>query len=507
MSVKITFITENKDKDNKNSRGLSYSETVPLLFALRDVGAFIYAPCGGAGTCGKCRVRAWGDLAPLTAEEVLHLTQKEIDDGIRLACKAVATGDAFVYVPQDAIFGGNIIMHCESREAWSTDNVSGTAKLGLAVDFGTTTVAARLYKLPSGELLGETERKNPQASYGADIISRITYASSNAQRGDNAPLTRALYDVTSDIIGSFNVALDDIFDIVAVGNTAMLHFYTELDPSGIARAPFKPQSLFGGYFGHAYIPRCVSSYVGADAIAAAVASGITDHRCALLCDIGTNCEILLWRDGRLHCCAAAAGPALEGAGISRGMTATGGAIDAAYVSDGKLHVHVIGGEEKENARGICGSGLIAVTSALLQMGIIDESGYMEKNFELAPDVFITPADIRALQLAKAAVRAGIDTLCDGINMDEIECFYIAGSFGSGLDIDSCVRIGLFPKELARHAKIIGNAALSGASMMLTAPHLREIAAHLADDAGYRELSTDDSFSRRFIERISFPHGN
>ena len=506
MSVKITFITENKDKDNKNSRVLTYSEPVPLLFALRDAGIYIYAPCGGVGTCGKCRVRAGGDIAPLTAEEKLHLTQGEIDEGIRLACRAVATGDTFVYVPSDAVFDGSNVSHCANIAVRGVDKASETAQYGLSIDFGTTTVAARLYKLPSGELLGETERKNPQASYGADIISRITYASSNAQRGDNAPLTRALYDVTSDIIGSFNVALDDIFDIVAVGNTAMLHFYTELDPSGIARAPFKPQSLFGGYFGHAYIPRCVSSYVGADAIAAAIASGMTEQRCALLCDIGTNCEILLWRDGRLHCCAAAAGPALEGAGISCGMTATSGAIDAAYVSEGELHVHVIG-DGKEKAAGICGSGLIAVTSALLQLGIIDESGYMEKNYELAKDVYITPADVRALQLAKAAVRAGINTLCDGIDMDEIECFYIAGGFGSGLDIDSCVRIGLFPNEIAGRAKIIGNAALHGASMMLIKPHLRDVAARLADCAEYRELSTDDNFSRRFIERISFPHGN
>ncbi len=506
MSVKVTIITENKNKDDEISRVLTYSEPVLLLFALRDAGIYIYAPCGGVGTCGKCHVRAGGDIAPLTAEEKLHLTQGEIDEGIRLACRAVATGDTFVYVPSDAVFDGSNVSHCANIAVRGVDKVSETAQYGLSIDFGTTTVAARLYKLPSGEFIGEAVRQNPQALYGADIISRIVYALSNSQCGDDAPLTRMLHDLTSDIISSFNVATDDIIDTVAVGNTAMLHFYTGLDPSGIASAPFKPQSLFGGYFGRAYIPRCVSSYVGADAIAAAIASGMTEQRCALLCDIGTNCEILLWRNGRLYCCAAAAGPALEGAGISCGMTATSGAIDAAYVSEGELHVHVIG-DGKEKAAGICGSGLIAVTSALLQLGIIDESGYMEKNYELAKDVYITPADVRALQLAKAAVRAGIDTLCDGIDMDEIECFYIAGGFGSGLDIDSCVRIGLFPNEIAGRAKIIGNAALHGASMMLIKPHLRDVAARLADCAEYRELSTDDNFSRRFIERISFPHGN
>ncbi|HPU17131.1 MAG TPA: 2Fe-2S iron-sulfur cluster-binding protein, partial [Bacillota bacterium] len=173
MSVKVTIITENKNKDDEISRVLTYSEPVPLLFALRDVGIYIYAPCGGVGTCGKCRVRAGGDIAPLTAQEKLHLTQREIDEGIRLACRGVATSDTFVYVPSDAVFDGSNVSHCANIAVRGVDKVSETAQYGLSIDFGTTTVAARLYKLPSGEFIGEAVRQNPQALYGADIISRI----------------------------------------------------------------------------------------------------------------------------------------------------------------------------------------------------------------------------------------------------------------------------------------------------------------------------------------------
>ena len=246
--------------------------------------------------------------------------------------------------------------------------------------------------------------------------------------------------------------------------------------------------------------------MGADTTTALLASGICSKEgSALLADIGTNGELALWYDGRLLCCSTAAGPVFEGAGISQGMQGRVGAIDHATWQDGVLRVHTIGDAE---AQGICGSGIIDVVSALLKGGLLDESGALQtldSHISLAPSVALTQRDIRMVQLGKAAICAGIRTVLDeaGLKPDDLEYLEISGGFGSYLDLSSAASIGLIPPQLAQKAEVLGNAALTGACMLLLNRDFKQQVNQLAGLAQVSELSTSPTFSNYYVECMAF----
>ena len=503
--MKINVIAENINIT------LERSGPVLLSDAVADAGAALYAPCGGAGVCGKCRVICRGELSPLSPEEKELLSCDEIARGIRLACCTYATGDAVIKcLPQNGVVI-EVGTGCNDKSG-NAEHKKIDADIKdcfLAVDIGTTTVAAALCLIGADGSVSERRAAalNPQAVYGADVITRIGYAAGEGglQRlGDM--IGRCIDELTDKLTVELGVKPSRT---VIVGHTVMLHLYAGLDVSGIGRAPFTPASVFGNCNFHdsVILPRCVSGYVGADAVSAALAAGIGGHDGdndsdgELLCDMGTNGEILYMRGGRLRCCSAAAGPALEGAGIKCGMMAADGAVDRVTVCDGKLIVHTIGDTAP---RGICGSGLISVVAGLLELGIIERDGYLFEPYTLAEGVYITPADIRALQLAKGAIRAGIEVLCgDDIDSGKIKRFYISGGFGAGMNIEDCVKIGLIPRQLADRVVYIGNGALGGAIMMGSdeSALLREY--ELASSAEYTELSTNGEFMNKFIDCLNF----
>lgn len=448
-----------------------FSQTICLSEALEAMGVYQSKPCGGHGKCGKCKV-------VMDGQEVL-------------SCQTQLTADVtVVYDPGNAYVQGIT----EGAISHMTGGPVLEEGYALAVDIGTTTIAGYLYHFPEGKLVRSCALANTQAEFGADVICRIDYAN----RGGRKLLQQRLQEQIRALCGEVTPQ-----KYVITGNTTMLHLLTGKDPRGIALAPFKPESLFGYWQENAYLAPCISAYIGADVTTAILASGMCSCKTALLVDIGTNAEMALWHNGSLVCCSAAAGPAFEGAGIHCGMPATGGAISRVWLEEGTLRYQTIGNAP---AAGICGSGLLDAVACMLKLGVIGQSGYLKEAYPLSDSgVFITPGDIRQVQLAKAAVRAGIETLleiCD-VSPDQVEQLYLAGGFGSYLDIKSAVEIGLIPAPLEPVAKPVGNAAGNGAVMMLLGKDVIPAAQQLASQAKTEELSSSRIFMEKYVEAMLF----
>jgi uncharacterized 2Fe-2S/4Fe-4S cluster protein (DUF4445 family) len=251
------------------------------------------------------------------------------------------------------------------------------------------------------------------------------------------------------------------------------------------------------------LPRCISAFVGADTTCAILATHLCEGETAMLADIGTNGEMALWHGGKLTVCSTAAGPAFEGVGISCGMRGAVGAIDRVTLVGGQMHTHTIGNVAPI---GLCGSGLCDAVACLLDLELLDESGYLEDEpVVLDGVVALTQKDIRMLQLAKSAIGAGLSTLVaqHGLAVEDVPSLAIAGGFGHYLNMRSASRIGLLPAALAGVARAVGNAALDGAAMLLLDADSRERAESLAANAETLELSTNATFAELYIEGMGF----
>ncbi len=477
----------------------TFTPPLPLQALLRQEHHAHPHPCGGRGVCRKCAVKLTGAVsAPNTAEQAA---------GVRLSCQAVLLGNATVWL-DDAVSDEQI----QTDGALSLDRlplgaaVNGT--LGAAVDIGTTTLAVKLYDLKTGALLSQSEGPNPQRAVAADVMGRIQAVLDGAGGMLQEQINTAIQEHLITACREANRERSELDTIVAVGNTTMLYLLTGLSPRSLATAPFIADERFDFTASlwqcDAYLPPCMSAFVGADITAAVLASGMCDnHQTALLCDIGTNGELALWKDGVLYVTSTAAGPAFEGAGITCGCGSVAGAIDRVQIVSGHLAVHTI-----KNAApvGLCGSGLIDAVAAGLALGLIDETGAMEEDaLPLSDTVALFPQDVRAVQLAKAAIAAGIDTLLTvaKITPQEVETLYIAGGFGSHLSIDAAVAIGLIPETLADRVSVVGNAALDGAALLLADPERRDKARAIAQTATAVELGGNAVFNRLFVDKMMF----
>ncbi|MBP3428214.1 MAG: DUF4445 domain-containing protein [Clostridia bacterium] len=438
-------------------------------------------PCGGRGVCGKCSVLMSGQDAPV------------------LSCQTyLGDQDAEVYLPE-AIPLTQIAMTGEAAQQAAPEGA-----VGAAVDIGTTTIALALYDLHTGGRLAEAAMINPQTAVAADVIGRIGAAlegrlseQERLVRGAIAALLRRACD---------QAGLDEarVTERVITGNTTMLYLLTGQNPVSLSRAPFKADTLFGHPHEAGYLPPCMNAFVGADITCAALACGLCESSSpALLCDLGTNGELALWKDGRLYVTSTAAGPVFEGACISCGVSSIPGAIDRVHAVGGRLHIHTIGDQP---AVGVCGSGLLDAVAALLEIGAIDETGLLEDApYPLAPGVFLTQADVRAVQLAKAAIYAGVRTLLRAAKIapGDVKRFFVAGGFGSHAGMGSAAVIGMLPRELAAKAQAVGNAALRGAAALLLSPKKRAEAQRIAAQAVHVPLGGDPGFNDAYIEAMMF----
>ena len=475
---------------HQTARALPFQGSPTIGQMLTEAGILTPHPCGGKGKCGKCAVAVEGEIS--------SPTEVEMRLGTRLSCMTTLLGDATVTLPDEV--GG---MRIETDTQALTPTAEGG--IGAAVDIGTTTVAVKLYDLATGECLGTAAEPNPQTAVAADVMGRIE----TAMNGQGERLQTMICDTVQALLRRASPSGTVPADLTATltGNTTMLYLLCGYDPTALSRAPFLADHLFGSeitlsHLGFsAYLPPCMNAFVGADITCAVHASAMCDRdQTALLCDIGTNGEMALWKNGRLYVTSTAAGPAFEGAGIVCGCGSVAGAIDRVWVEDGEIRVHTIG---ELTPIGLCGSGVIDAVAAGLQTECIDESGAMDDPMPLGGTVALYPQDVRALQLAKAAIAAGIDTMLEisRTQADEIDALYIAGGFGSHLSMESAAAIGLLPREWIDRAHILGNAALTGASMTLTDPAARARLDRIAAEAEPIHLGGNARFANHYINRM------
>lgn len=485
-----------KIKQNNNVKELYFEREVRLCDALRDAGYQYNQPCGGRGTCGKCVVELTGDVsAPNTAEQRL---------GVRLSCQAVLLGDASVTLPDF-----ESIKQIETIDIAKPEKfIPMEGRYGAAVDIGTTTLAMNLYDLVVGECIAQTTMGNPQTSVSADVMGRIDAAMNGKQSYLKELITNVLEEMLEIVCESANISSKLVDVLVISGNTTMLYLLIGKNPQSLATAPFLADCLFDTEIEiinkKAYLPPCMNAFVGADITSAVLASGMCESsEISLLCDIGTNGEIALWKNGTLYVTSTAAGPAFEGAGITFGCGSISGAIDKVWVENNKINAHTI---DQVKATGICGSGLIDAIASMISIGQIDETGAMEEEFcKIKDDISVFGEDVRAVQLAKAAIAAGIDTLLEvaGVKEEDINTLYLAGGFGSHLNVRNAVKIGLIPKELEEKVRVIGNASLAGAVRLLLCKEEIVQVQKIANNSEHVNLGGNAVFNTKYIDKMFF----
>ncbi|MFW5845231.1 MAG: ASKHA domain-containing protein, partial [Planctomycetota bacterium] len=575
-------------------QSLTVASDANLWRSLIAGGLAVAAPCGGRGTCGKCLVQVLDGELPAGEHDRRHLSQAQLADGWRLSCTARVHSDCTVAVPaesrQEEIVAayadawGPVVpasgidcSACSLSAASLSDQrpdlqrlqealgrplrcgpgalhalapvraggdlrvvhrgdellavCAGTQQaLGITCDLGTTTIVVALFDLDSGEQLAQASTANPQGRFGADVVSRMGHAISDADLAGQ--LRRLVVDRIQELIDGLcaerDLAAGQVVDLVVAGNTAMQHLLLGLDCSGLATAPFVPVTGAGvdlpaGTLGFACAPGArlrvlpvIAAFVGGDIVGGLLARRLDEAAgTQLFIDIGTNGEIVLVRDGRLVATATAAGPAFEGAGISCGMRARSGAIDRVRLADGALQVGVIGGGP---AIGICGTGLLEAVACLLDAGLCDETGLILDDDELpvacpaglrsclvegehgsavrlaeradGSPVLLTQRDLRQVQLAKAAIAAGIGVLLERseVAAADIDGIVLAGGFGFHLDVAAARRIGLLPADVrAEQVIAVGNTSLAGARLCLLRQDCHERAERLARSATVIEL--------------------
>ncbi len=403
--------------------------------------------------------------------------------------------------------------------------------LGLAVDLGTTNIAGFLIDLDTGQRLASLGIENPQTAWGADLISRINYAMQGAAQAQELrdAVVAALNGLAHDLCRAVGLTPELIVDAVICGNTAMQHVLLGLAVRQLGRAPFvaavRPaMDLKARDVGLDFCPGAwvhvgsgVGGFIGGDHVAALLA---TQQRwqglnTSLVMDIGTNTEISLIHDGRIFCASCPSGPALEGGHISCGMRAAAGAIERVAMENGRIAVRTIGDTRPV---GLCGSGVLDALSALRRAHMINAGGRLlaghpdvveiegKRAAQLAPGVHVTQNDVRAVQLAKAAIRTCVDLLLleQGLQEQSLERVIIAGAFGAYIDIGSGVDIGLFPDLPLGRFEQVGNAAGLGVSQMLASVTARVSAGEIAASCNYLELSTRSEFQKVFLHHIGFP---
>ena len=470
-------------------------------------------PCGGHGKCGKCKVKIKSPRLPHSGRELQSLSTEEIKQGIHLACiTPVQEGMEIETLSQDKsaknkIISDGFMPEFEQKPAFD--------KFGVSVDIGTTTIAARLYDT-NGNIMANQTMLNPQSTWGADVISRIEASIAQGGKKLAVSVQGAIDSLICEMCKTSHIESHDVQQVVITGNTVMLSLLTATSVEPLSKAPFLCERLFGETIfakdigltslcdkTSVYLPGCVAAFIGADVVSALLASDICNKgRTQLLVDIGTNGEMALWHKQKLYFCSTAAGPAFEGVGISMGMPGKSGAIDRVEIANNTLVAHTI---DNATPCGICGSGIVDAVACLLRLGLVDETGYLQDDAVISAPVIITPNDIRAVQLSKSAICAGIYTLINaaGIDCEDIDNVYIAGGFGSYLNLANAGEIGLLPKELVSKTKSIGNAALSGASMMLLNPEFKTSVTRYINNADVLELSTDSFFMEKYIEEMCF----
>jgi uncharacterized 2Fe-2S/4Fe-4S cluster protein (DUF4445 family) len=523
----ITFKPDDKQ--------ISIHAGATLTEAAGQAGIILNTICGGKGICRKCLVTIEPD-----AEQVL-------------ACQYRIQKDITITIPPESrffeqkILEQGIDIQNRVRPVGYPEKTDAKAEIfGLAVDIGTTTVVAKLINMADTRCIATQSALNPQSQYGDDCLSRIAYVQTDQNLIELQKLIiDCINDLTAKLCKQASINHTDICEICVVGNTTMNHIFLKFPVTQLGQAPYNAFSteakdsspeqlpLHCNRAANIHTPANIAGFVGSDTTAVALATDINSaEEMTLIVDIGTNGEIVLGTKDKLYAASCAAGPAFEGARITCGSRATAGAIETVLINNGDIDIDVIGDCPP---RSICGSGLIDALAVLLDLGVVDNTGrFVERQnlrdnlspaifsrltehndqpaFVLAqntdtnePKVILTQKDIRQIQLAKAAIRAGIKLLQKRLGLDDpdIKHIFLAGAFGNYIRAESAMRIELLPHVPQESIYFVGNAAASGAHMILLSRQWRQLAVKLAERIEYVEIAHEPDFIDVYTDCMSF----
>lgn len=490
-----------------------------LLDLLRAEGHYLPAYCGGRASCGKCRIRITEAAPPPTEEESCLLSRDELTRGWRLACCVRDVGEWEVELPdysEEEIEAAGIPVEDSHRNDGDDSRTEGEVTpvisdedqdYALAVDIGTTTLAACLVRKGTGEEdkpepVSTVTGINHQRVFGADVLSRINAA--NEHKGGE--LQRIIKEDLDGLCGKLGPAerLQDFkIPVIISGNTTMQHLLQGLSCSTLGTYPFDPVDISLHKYENMTILPGISTFVGADIVSGIVACGMDrKEKISIYVDLGTNGEMAIGNRDRILATSTAAGPVFEGACIRCGTAGIPGAIESVRIAHGRTQVSTIGNLAPT---GICGTGVLETLYELRKAGFVDETGlltdeYFDEGFPLAEGIRFTQGDIRETQYAKAAIRAGIEILLNsyGISWDQVDRLYLAGGFGKKIDVEKAMGIGLLPEELKDRVTAVGNASLAGAALYAADPSAEERFIHVKEIAGEIHLANHKDFQDLYV---------
>lgn len=521
-------IVKIKNTANKEVKRISFTKGRNLLEVLQENGIAVPADCGGNGHCGKCGILLLEGELPRTPQDSRFFSEEELERGMRLSCQAALQKELTIRLLQDAQLSDTEtdfvalgVDGAENSEKTEVDR-DGFKEYGVAIDIGTTTLAFSLMELHSGQLIDTYTAVNRQRQFGADVISRIQ-ASGEGKQYQLASIIKE--DIRNGIQQLAEQHLqkegERIVHIAIAGNTVMLHLLREYSCEGFSRYPFSPCRLGAEILRMEEIfPECpekaekdirvtllpgMTAFVGADITAGIYECEMSEAMDSVLfLDLGTNGEMVLKVEDTLYVASAPAGPAFEGGNIKWGMGSLPGAIAKVSIQERVPQIVTIKDAEP---KGICGTGVIEAVAELLKVGILDTTGklvepYFQKGYPLAKnsqgeDIVLTQQDIREIQMAKSAIRAGVELLMAkaGVQYDQIKKVYLAGGFGYYLNVQKAAEIGIVPKEFADKTEAVGNTALKGTLRFLQEQNLeklqsiteKSVEVQLAKQADFQEL--------------------
>lgn len=500
-----------------------------LLQILLNNNIYISAACGGAGKCGKCKVRFMDGATAITADDQVCLSVAELEAGWRLSCLSYPEADCVLEVASDDESDFAIVSDYQNQKKQAQEVMEDG--YDIAIDIGTTTIAVNLIGKNSKEVCATSATINRQRAYGADVISRIQASVDGKGPELRRSIQEDLYAGISEVIAEEGIAPSLVDCIAIAGNTTMGHLLMGFSCESLGVFPFTPvdigtiqvsfPELFEGVRkaddgldnAKVVLVPGISTFVGADISAGMLSCNMDKNQgVCLLLDLGTNGEMAIGKPGNYMVTSTAAGPAFEGGNIAWGTGAIKGAISSVTIQNGEVTYKTIGDKEPV---GICGTGVLETMYELLQDELVDETGvldddYFDDGFELAktPDgesIVFTQKDVREIQLAKSAVRAGLETLLlrYGVTYDDIEKVYLAGGFGYRIDLEKSIGIGLLPEELHDKIEAVGNSSLGGAGKYLMEADAPERMEKMIAASQEVALSTDKDFIQFYTDYMFF----
>jgi uncharacterized 2Fe-2S/4Fe-4S cluster protein (DUF4445 family) len=526
-----------------------------LLEALFEAGIFLRTDCGGKGRCGKCMLKIitadHSEISPPDRTEQEVLGKRLVDSGYRLACRLRVCCDLVIEIPEnslqspDIVRKGTVAPFLRPPFPVSEYPPRGIDTYALAVDLGTTTIALYLCDLVSRAVVASISVKNPQAIYGDDVMSRISAIAGNHNTLARlqALAVRAVEWGAVSLCRSTNIDPEKLKKMVIVGNSVMIHLFAGEDPSSIGICPHKPlfveeKTFSAEEIGFDLSPSIkiqtlplISGFLGSDIVAAGIATEIENSpKGTMLVDLGTNGEILLSAKDGFWATSCATGPAFEGATISHGMHAVSGAIDGVRIDrrTGEIVCSVLQYDldKPKKPSGICGSGAVSAVAELLRTGVILENGRFNpdihfpnlrysdsgvfefelisgENSQTGRPITLTQRDIRLIQLAKGALRSGIELVCRETGIEQPEKLLVAGAFGSFVIKGDALTIGMFPGLFEENIEVVGNAAGAGAILSLFDRGFLSRAKKLIHAIKVLDLSSHPAFQETFISFLPF----